>query len=106
MLNTPSYSYDTADYTSSDVWTLIKTADAANYIMTAGTPGSSDSDENAVGLACSHLYSILAAYTVYDESGNFKANLLKMRNPWGVDGSYNGTWSDKDSIWNTGTYKT
>lgn len=30
-----------------------------------------------------------------------------MRNPWGKDGEYNGTWSDKDVIWNdtTQTFK-
>lgn len=22
-----------------------------------------------------------------------------MRNPWGTDGNYNGTWNDKDPLW-------
>jgi len=54
----------------------------------------------------SHAYSIIGVYTVYDTTGAVKAYLYKMRNPWGSDGSYNGTWSDSDAIWKTGTYAT
>jgi hypothetical protein len=54
----------------------------------------------------SHAYSIIGVYKVYDTTGALKANLVKMRNPWGSDGSYNGTWSDSDSTWKTGTYAT
>ena len=49
----------------------------------------------------SHAYSVLSAYTLLNADGTTKAKLLKIRNPWGVDGDYNGTWSDYDSTWNT-----
>jgi len=77
-------------------------------IITAGTPcnGGGDTYVNAVGLALSHAYSVIGVYKVYDESNTLKASLFKMRNPWGSDGSYNGTWSDSDAIWKTGTYAT
>lgn len=77
-------------------------------IITAGTPcnGGSDSYNNAVGLALSHAYSIIGVYKVTDTTGAAKASLFKMRNPWGSDGSYNGTWSDSDATWKTGTYAT
>jgi hypothetical protein len=48
-----------------------------------------------------HAYSVIGAYKVYNADGSLKADLFKMRNPWGTDTTYNGTWCDSDSIWNT-----
>lgn len=107
LTGAPSWYYPTSDYTSSEIWDLVSAADSSNYIITAGTISStSDQVTNAVGLAMSHAYSVIGVYKVYDTTGALKANLFKMRNPWGSDGSYNGTWSDSDSIWKTGTYST
>jgi len=108
LTGAPSYTYWTEDYTSSEIWDIVSAADSANLIMTAGTPSATggDTSVNAVGLAMSHAYSVIGVYKVYDTSNNLKASLFKMRNPWGSDGSYNGTWSDSDSIWKTGTYST
>jgi len=101
LTGAPSQSYSTSSYSSSYLWDMIGVADAAKLINTAATSGSSDSSVNAVGLALSHAYSIIGVAPVYNSDGTLKANLLKMRNPWGSDGSYNGTWSDSDSIWKT-----
>lgn len=56
------------------------------------------------GLSAHHGYTILNTYTVNDTTGN-QTKLLLMRNPWAIDGSYNGTWSDNDPIWMTNNYK-
>jgi hypothetical protein len=71
-------------------------------IITAGTPcGYSDTVSNTVGLALSHAYSVIGVAKIYNADGSLKANLFKMRNPWGSDGSYVGSWSDSDQVWNT-----
>jgi calpain-15 len=86
------------DFTTA--WNIITTADSNKYIMMAGTPGSTDKSQVGNGLAASHAYSLLAAYIVRYANGTEKAKLLLMRNPWGNDGVYNGTWNDNDALWN------
>jgi hypothetical protein len=85
-------------------------ADTAKLIITAGTPSSAggDSTNNVVGIALNHAYTIVGAYILKNADGTQKARLLRIRNPWGSDGAYNGTWRDSDPVWATAgqTYKT
>jgi Calpain family cysteine protease len=67
--------------------------------MLAATPGTSDKNVISNGIAASHAYTLLNAYTVKFSNGTEKAKLFLMRNPWGSDGNYNGSWSDLDPIW-------
>ena len=66
----------------------------------AGTPGSSDTDTIANGLAASHAYTLLSVHTI-KHANKTTSRLFKMRNPWGSDGVYRGPWSDVDPVWNT-----
>lgn len=67
----------------------------------AGTPGSSDTQTVGNGLAASHAYTVLSVHNLLNENGSLRARLYKMRNPWGSDGAYAGTWRDLDPLWTT-----
>lgn len=80
------------------MFSIMQSADAANYLMGAGTAGSGDdSIKNACGIAESHAYSILAAFTMTDASGVAHKCLL-MRNPWGTV-YYKDQWAKNDTNW-------
>jgi len=80
------------------MWDLIMAADAANYLMGAGTAGNGDDSQfNGCGIAMSHAYSILAAFNMTDASGIIYKMLL-IRNPWGTV-YYNSDWNKDDSRW-------
>jgi hypothetical protein len=87
------------------VWDLIVDADAKKLIITAGTySATSDTVVNGVGLAMSHAYTVIGAYTLKNSDGSVKDYLFQMRNPWGEDAQYNGTYRDTDPIWTTSNY--
>lgn len=73
-------------------------ADAANYLMGAGTAGNgNDQENNGCGIAMSHAYSILAPFSMTDASGTvYKMYLI--RNPWGST-YYSSDWKGSDSRW-------
>ena len=54
-----------------------------------------------INIPANHGYTLLGTNTVYNADGSVKANLFKIRNPWGSDAMYNGSWSDDDNVWNT-----
>ena len=88
LVGVPVFRYSTADITTlaeaEAMFNVIQAADAANYLMGAGTAGSgNDQVTNACGIAESHAYSILAAFTMTDASGVAHKCYL-IRNPWGV----------------------
>jgi hypothetical protein len=104
---TRSY-YKDYDYKDAETaWNEISTADPKNFILFAGTPGKSDTETVANGLAASHAYTILSVHTVKNKDLSVKAKLYLMRNPWGKDGEYKGTWNDNDALWldTTNNYK-
>jgi len=74
-------------------------ADNDGDIVTAGSNfcGSHDNTTDA-GVACSHAYSILAAYHLKNDNGQSIARLFKVRNPWGSE-QYGGDWSDSSGKW-------
>lgn len=76
----------------------LQAADAAGYLMGAGTAGSgNDQLKNSCGIAQSHAYSIIAAFTMTDAAGTSHKCLL-MRNPWGTV-YYNQEWNKNDGNW-------
>ena len=87
-------------FNATQTWNIVTGADLSKYIMLAATPGSSDKNVISNGIAANHAYTLLNAYTVKYANGAEKAKLFLMRNPWGSDGNYNGSWSDNDAIWN------
>jgi len=73
-------------------------ADAANYLMGAGTAGNgNDQEMNACGIAMSHAYSILAPFTMTLADGT-PIKMLLIRNPWGTS-YYSSDWKASDSRW-------
>lgn len=76
----------------------LRAADAAGYLMGAGTSGSGNNLlKNECGISESHAFSILATFTMIDKDG-LNHNCLLMRNPWGVV-FYNKEWSKDDPAW-------
>jgi len=71
----PVFMYNTIDiknYSEADtLYETILAADSANYLMGAGTSGNGDNSEyNSCGIAMSHAYSILAAFTMTGTDGS------------------------------------
>jgi hypothetical protein len=102
LVGIPVIRYYTSQITSTAeaeaMWDIFVAADAANYLMGAGTAGSGDdSQTNSCGIAMSHAYSILAAFEMTDASGTVHKCLL-IRNPWGV-AYYTGNWHKTDTRW-------
>ncbi|GFT41650.1 calpain-B [Nephila pilipes] len=50
------------------------------------------------GLVSGHAYTVTAVAKVPMKEGN-KVNLVRIRNPWGNDVEWNGSWNDNDSRW-------
>ena len=66
--------------------------------MGSGTNGDGDdSESNSCGIAKSHAYSLITAFTMTDADGT-DHDVLMYRNPWGVTG-YSGTWNKDDPNW-------
>lgn len=98
----PVFRYETTDITTTadvnEAYDRIKAADAANYLMALATSGSgNDQVTNSCGIAKSHAYSLIAAFTMTDAAGTDHKCLL-IRNPWGVS-YYSGTWYKNDASW-------
>ena len=80
------------------MWALLVEAEENNYIMGAGTDGDGDdSASNQCGIAKSHAYSLISAFTMTDSS-NVDHKMLLIRNPWGING-YSWTWAHDDPNW-------
>ena len=102
LVGIPVVRYSTSSITSPTeadaAYDVLVAADAANYLMGAGTAGSgNDQVQNSCGIAQSHAYSILAAFTMTD-AARVAHKCLLMRNPWGTV-YYNQEWSKDDSNW-------
>jgi len=66
--------------------------------MGAGTEGAgNDQENNGCGIAKSHAYSLITAFTMTDET-NVDYDMLMFRNPWGIT-QYVGQWSPHDDNW-------
>lgn len=102
LTGVPVFGYATSSITDTagaeTAYNRILAADAAGYIMTAGTAGSgNDQVTNACGIAMSHAYSILAAFSMTDAGGTAHKCYM-IRNPWGTAG-YTGEWNKDDTNW-------
>ena len=88
LTGVPVFVYETKSLKSSDgtldaMWTNVLEGETNNWIMGAGTNGSGDdSATNQCGIAKSHAYSIISAFTMTDAS-SVEHKMLLMRNPWG-----------------------
>jgi calpain-15 len=98
---TSSFYNDWNIFSADDAWNVLQTADVASHIIMAGTSGSCDAYNLANGLAANHAYTVLSVHNLTNADGTLRTRLIKMRNPWSVDGAYNGSYSDLDPVWNT-----
>jgi hypothetical protein len=98
----PSKTYSIGSMSMTTVWSTISDADTKKHIITAGTASdpSGHSAINQYGLAKNHAYTVIGVNTLTLSDGS-TLQMMKMRNPWGEDGQYNGTFNDLSSIWNT-----
>jgi hypothetical protein len=97
LTGAPAFSFDTADLTDDakllEGFNQFKQADEKKWVAGAGTAGSGNDQElNACGIAMSHAYSVLHAFTIGNE------NMLMIRNPWGT-ADYTGPWRESDAKW-------
>ena len=101
----PVFSYFAPEFADNnrnyeEVWKKLVEADAADYIMAAGTAGTRGiSQKNDCGIHMDHSYSILSVFTMTDQNGN-EHKMLLMRDPFG-ETEYNWRWSRDDLKWNS-----
>ena len=78
-------------------WNDLVATETDKGSIVGNTFEGNDQDENSVGIAYGHAYSILRVLTVTDASGT-EIRLVEARNPWGEE-EYKGDWSDSSSLW-------
>ena len=84
---------------ANNAWQLMKDSETAGYLMGAATAGSgNDQTKNTCGMAMSHAYSIISAFTL-TATNSTSYKVLLVRNPWGTT-FYNSTFNKNDEIWN------
>lgn len=86
------------DIENEEIWDKIHSANAKDYIMTAGSTGDDGCGDlvSEMGLITLHAYAIINAQEVKGKSGSVK--LLNIRNPWGGT-EWTGDWSDSSPLW-------
>jgi len=98
LIGSPSFGYYPVAADVDTYYTMIGAADAAGYIMGAGTAGSgNDQESNSCGIAMSHAYTIITSFTMTDANA-VAHEMLMIRNPWGST-NYSGTWAEGDANW-------
>jgi hypothetical protein len=93
----PASYHSHSSQNASQIFNLVKAAFPLDSMVSASSHMSSggDSTSSARGIAQSHVYTILGAFEVQNQSGQ-TVQLYKIRNPWGSE-KYTGPYSDKDS---------
>ena len=83
------------DAASGKLWKDMKKWHDQKHLLACGTPGSSDSTFDDMGLTQSHAYGILRVVEESDSNGTHK--LIQVLNPWAkAKGEWQGKWSDND----------
>ena len=82
------------EYEKVELWENILKGEQKNWVMTAGSNDSENSEDiSDQGIVSGHAYSLLAGYE-FNDSQYGKVKLVKLRNPWGQV-EWSGKWSDK-----------
>ena len=95
----PSFKLEHFEVDAETLWNLLLSHDSSGDYIQAGTEGDNDQQQNAVGLAMGHAYTVLEAKQLTNGT-----KLIKVRNPWGRE-TYNGPWSDKSDKWDAQSKK-
>ena len=80
-------------YSGTTAYSYISSALSNNYLVGADTASSPP-----YGLVSGHAHTVVGTYQLKDQNGNVQYNMVRIRNPWGVD-KYTGPWCDGDSRW-------
>lgn len=89
---------NTTDGSLDEAFNRINEAESAGYIMAARTSGGGNHNvPNHCGIAKSHAYSLLSAFTMTDAAGT-EHQMLLIHNPWGRNG-YIDKWNGADKDW-------
>ena len=88
LTGAPSKYFINSQLTPQAAFTNIDSSLKSNYLVGADTSSS-----NPYGLATGHAHTIVRTYQIVNSLGQVTNNLIKIRNPWGVD-SYTGPWND------------
>lgn len=86
----PADTYTSTKQKVDELFRVLNEADEKNWIVVGACI------KRMLGLAKAHAYTVMGALKLKDAKGK-EWNLLKMRNPWGSE-TYNGPWSDKDTV--------
>jgi len=77
----------------------LRLIDESDYLISAGTWGESDEYENECGITTGHAFSVIAVFTLENDSGGWETqDMLMIRNPWG-DTYYSEEWNYEDERW-------
>lgn len=95
LTGAPYYDMMHDDYSVDGIWLKIKEVLEKNWMVTAASyvGTGSDKDENDIGIAYRHAYSVLKTHQLADGT-----KLIQCRNPWGSE-TYYGPWSDASQKW-------
>lgn len=90
LTGVPVFEYWTADISgrrdTQEAFDRLHDAEQKGYIMAITTAGGGDdSYQNDCGIAQSHAYSLISAFTMTDARGE-EYQCLLIRNPWGENG--------------------
>ena len=99
LLNIPSIRYPYSQFNNDTIWATLLDAEKKGFIVGTGTTSGKDTNKCGLDLPCGHAYSILSQHVVVAENGT-EYRLVKIKNPHGADGTFNGKWADKNTIWN------
>ena len=95
LTGAPYYDMYHEDYGVDEIWQNIKDSLDKDWMVTSASNygTGSDQDEDYIGIAYNHAFTIVAAAELDDGS-----KLLRLRNPWGEE-KYFGPFSDKSDEW-------
>ena len=99
LSGTPTGVYKVNDYANrtEDLWDLFKSTFEQGFLHMGHL------NIPYFNLVEGHAYSIMGIHEVVDASKNVSYKLIRINNPHGVEGKFNGSWADSDPKW--ATYK-
>jgi len=91
----PSQTFDPKTYRSDSLklFRIFQDAFKKEFLIVIAMSSQS------LGLYSGHAYALVGAYELKDKSGNVVHRLVRIMNPHGSDGKYNGAWRDSDPRW-------
>lgn len=89
----PSATFHPSSGTAMSDWYAISNGTISNSVM-VGAVGSS----STINLITGHAYSIIGTLTAKFTNGTV-VYLYHIRNPWGTDAGFGGSWNDSSPYW-------